>query len=248
VVTGAAIVLAACGATSTASSPTATTALPNGTVFDLAVPAETAALRLVDQSGRTVTLSSLVGKSVVLVDFLTLCQEICPLTSANVSAVASAVEKAGLASDVRILEVTVDPQRDDVAHLAAYQKLFGARSDWQLLTGAPADVAALWRSFGVATEHRPLTADAKAKDWLTGKALTYDVDHQDVVIVIGPDGHERWLVNGTPSVTAPSAVPSTLQSFLSGEGLAHESSPPDPSWTASDVEAAIAYVTGRHVS
>ena len=118
---------------------------------------------------------------------------------------------------------------------------------WQFLTGQPADVAALWKSFGVATERKDLDEEPAAKDWLTGKPLTYDIDHQDVVIVIGPDGHERWLVNGTPSVTTPSGVPPTLQSFLSDEGLKNESAPADPSWTAADVEAALTYVTGTQI-
>jgi protein SCO1/2 len=245
---GVSLALAACGGSVvTTSSPTASASLPNGTVFDLAVPAATSSLPFVDQSGRTVTLASFVGKTVVLVDFLTLCQEICPLTSANMAGVASAVDKAGLTGDVTILEVTVDPERDDVAHLSAYQKLFGARPNWHFLTGRPTDVAALWKAFGVATERKPLTGAPAAKDWLTGRALTYDVDHQDVVIVIGPDGHERWLVNGTPSIPGPSAVPSTLQSYLSDDGLANESAPPDPSWTVADVDAAIAYITGRRL-
>jgi protein SCO1/2 len=244
----AAALLVSCGSAPVAvSTQSARPAPSNGTTFDVAVPASTASLPLVDQSGRSVTLGSLVGKTVVLVDFLTLCQEICPLTSANMSRVASAVDRAGLAGEVTIAEVTVDPERDDVAHLGAYQKLFGARPGWQFLTGKPADVAALWKSFGVATERKPLSDSPGSHDWLTGTALTYDVDHQDVVIVIGPDGHERWLVNGTPSVSAPTSVPSTLQSFLSDEGLANESAPQDPSWTAADVEEAITYVTGHRV-
>ena len=35
-------------------------------------------------------------------------------------------------------------------------------------------------------------------------------------------------------------MPSTLQSFLTADGRANESAPPDPSWTPADVEAAVA--------
>jgi hypothetical protein len=77
--------------------------------------------------------------------------------------------------------------------------------------------------------------------------LTYDVEHQDIVIVIGPDGHERWLVDGTPRVPGPSSVPAPMQSFLSADGRANMTAAPDPSWTPQDVEAAIAYVTGHPV-
>jgi len=243
-----AVILTACGAGPVAAPRSSATPTPtNGTVLDVAVPTGTASLPLVAEDGRTVTLASFVGKTVVLVDFLTLCQEICPLTSANMAAVSAAVEKAGLSQDVMILETTVDPWRDDVAHLEAYQKLFGAVPHWSFLTGSPADIAALWKSFGVATERNVITEKPAPKDWYTGAPLTYDIDHQDVVIVIGPDGHERWLVNGTPSISAPSTVPSTLQSFLSADGLANESAPPDPAWTAADVEAAVAFVTGHSI-
>jgi len=242
-----ALLLTACSSSGVSVGPTTAPTPSSGTVFDLAVPPATASLRLVDETGRTFTLASLAGKTVVLADFLTLCQEICPLTSANLAAVAAAVRTTGLSQDVVVLEVTVDPGRDDVTHLAAYQKLFGAQPGWSFVTGAPADIDALWKSFGVATERRTITERPAPKDWLTQADLTYDIDHQDVVIVLGPDGHERWLINGTPAVREPSAVPSTLQRFLSEDGLANETAPPDPSWTPVDVEAAITYVTGHRV-
>ena len=244
-------ILAACGSApsgpaasvSGSSRPTPT----SGTAFDVAAPAEIASLPLVDQSGRVVTLASLRGKTVVLADFLTLCQEICPLTSANLRLVDDAISRSGLTGSVQLLEVTVDPQRDTPARLTAYQKLFGARPGWSFVTGTTPQVAALWKQLGVAYERKPEPAAKAPSDWLTGRPLTYDVDHQDVVIVIGPDGHERWLVNGTPHVSTPGAVPPKLQGFLNDDGLANESAPADPSWTPEDVEQAIAFVTGHPV-
>jgi len=220
----------------------------SGTAFDVAVPAEVANLPLLDQSGRIVTLASLKGKTVVLADFLTLCQEICPLTSANLRLVDDAVSRSGLTGSVQLLEVTVDPERDTPARLTAYQKLFGARPGWSFATGTTAQITALWKQFGVAYERTPEPAGDAPADWLTGRPLTYDVDHQDVVIVIGPDGHERWLVNGTPHVSTSEAVPPTLQGFLNDDGLANETAPADPSWTPADVEQAIAFVSGHPVS
>jgi cytochrome oxidase Cu insertion factor (SCO1/SenC/PrrC family) len=228
-----------------AGAPSASSVSPKptgGTLFDLAVPERTAAIPLVDESGRTVTLASLRGKTVVLVDFLSLCQEVCPLTSANVREVSQALDADHLSGDVRILEATVDPERDTPHRLAAYQKLFGARPDWSLVTGSPADIAALWKSFGVAFERTPTTATPPPTDWLTGAPVTYDVDHQDVVIVIGPDGHERWLIDGTPKISSPAAVPPSLQSFLNDDGHANETAPADPTWTVADVVSAVQYV------
>jgi protein SCO1/2 len=47
----------------------------------------------------------------VFTDFLTLCQEICPLTSANYASLQSRLDKAGMSSDVELVELTVDPAR-----------------------------------------------------------------------------------------------------------------------------------------
>jgi protein SCO1/2 len=237
------LALSLVGCSSTAPSTTSAVPKPtDGTVFDLAVPDTTAALPLVDQAGRTVTLASLHGKTVVLVDFLSLCQEVCPLTSANVREVSEALDAAHLSDKVQILEATVDPQRDTATRLSAYQKLFGAKPNWSFITGRPADIATLWKSFGVAYDRTPTTETPAPKDWLTGAPLTYDVDHQDVVVVIDPDGHERWLVDGTPKISSPSSVPSSLQTFLNDDGHANETAPADPSWTAADVVSAVRYV------
>ena len=54
-------------------------------------------------------------------DVMTLCQESCPLDTANVVAAARPVERAGLDSKVVFLSITIDPGRDTVAQLAAYR-------------------------------------------------------------------------------------------------------------------------------
>jgi len=239
----AAIAVGLVGCSTATPAPTPPVRTPaNGTTLDVAVPAATAALPLVDQSGRTVTLASLQGTTVVLVDFLSLCQEVCPLTSANVREVSDALDAAHLSGEVRILEATVDPARDTPPRLAAYQKLYGARPNWSFLTGTTADMAALWKSFGVGYQKTSTTATPPPQDWMTGAPLTYDVDHQDVVIVIDSHGHERWLVDGTPRIAAPSSVPTPLQSFLNEDGHRNETAPADPTWTAADVVSAVQYV------
>jgi cytochrome oxidase Cu insertion factor (SCO1/SenC/PrrC family) len=229
--------------TSTAASQTPTT----GSVVDVAVPAAVANLDLVDQSGQRVTLASLRGKTVVLADFLSLCQEVCPLTTANLRSVVDAVRRAGMTGDVQVLEVTVDPQRDRPARLKAYQHLFGAEPNWSFATGRASDVAALWKWFGVAYSRTEEPAGPPPRDWLTGRPLTYDVDHQDVVFVLGSDGNERWFVDGMPNSSGSAAPPAPLQTFLNADGRHNQTAPADPSWTAADVEQALSYVTGQPI-
>ncbi len=226
--------------------PSGSPSLPAGTPLDRPVPAEVANLALVDQDGRTLTLASLRGKTVVLTDFLTLCQEICPLTSANFDTARKLVAKAGLSDQVVFLEGTVDPARDTPARLLAYQKIFGVAPNWKFFTGTPKDLAALWKFFGIYHEKVAEGSGPPPTDWLTGRPLTYDVSHQDVVVVLGPDGHERWLVDGTPD-TSGVTPPTTLAKFLNHEGQQNLNKPSDPSWTAADLVAAIGAVTGKQI-
>ena len=233
-------------ASSTSASPSTGPTPTVGTTLDLAVPDAVSSIELTNQDGQKVTLASLHGKTVVLTDFLTLCQEICPLTSANYGVLQRNVATAGLGNDVVFVEATVDPARDTVARLAAYQKLYGAQPNWEFLTGTEAQIAALWKGFAI--DYSKVPGDKPyPTDWLTGKPLLYDVDHQDVVFVLGPDGHRRWLVQGSPD-TQGVKPPTTLLKFLNDSGVKNLASPEAPSWTVADVEQGIAYVTGKPIS
>jgi cytochrome oxidase Cu insertion factor (SCO1/SenC/PrrC family) len=234
---------AACGSSGSASAhPTPT----NGTTFDETVPPAIANLALTNQDGRTVTLASLLGKTVVLSPSLTLCQEICPLISANFRIADDDVRAAGLASSVEFLEVTVDPQRDNQAHLKAYQGLFGAQPNWQFLGGTPAQIAAFWNAFHLSYGRVANEPGPPPRDWLTGAPLTYDVDHENVVYVLRPNGHMAWLVDASPDVKG-SPVPSRLEQFLSDVGHHNQTAVSGPSWDVSDVLQAVTYVTGKKI-
>ena len=91
--------------------------------------------------------------------FLSLCQDECPLVTGAFIALQRDVRAAGLAHRVVFVEATVDPGRDTVARLAAYQKEFGA--DWDLWTGTPANIAAFWKPFGVDVPDRARGAAAE---------------------------------------------------------------------------------------
>lgn len=218
----------------------------NGTTFDEAVPAAIRQLAFRDQDGKTVTLASLTGKTVVLSPTLTLCQEICPLISANFGLADRDVRAAGQTNSVEFVEVTVDPQRDNQAHLKAYQGLYGAQPNWEFLGGTPAQVAQFWNAFHLSYGHEPNPPGPTPHDWLTGAPLTYDVDHQNVVYVLRPNGHMAWLVEATPWVNG-ATIPTKLEKFLSAEGQHNRTSVVSPSWDVPDVLQAITYVTGKPI-
>lgn len=246
--TAGAFLLAACAAapvppgTPTAAGSGAAQPTPaTGDVLDLSIPAGVRALPLLDQDGRTVTLDSLRGRTVVVTPSLTLCQEICPLTTANLGAAQRAVADSGLTAAVTFLEVTVDPQRDDQAHLKAYQQLFGAQPDWEFLRGSAAQIAAFWDAFHLSYARVANEPGAAPRDWLTGARLTFDVSHQNIVYVLAADGHIRWLVDAAPDA-AGAPLPDRLRTFLSGQGLHNYASPDSASWTPAELEEAIGYV------
>jgi protein SCO1/2 len=239
------------------SSPSATAAADSasasahatpsaGTTLDLPVPTAVASIEFTDQDGKQVSLASLHGKTLVISPNLTLCQEFCPLISANLRDVVQAVKAAGLQNQVQVLEVTVDPQRDDLKHLKAYQKLFGVEPNWKFLRASPSNIAAFWRAFHLSYGKADDAPGVAPHDWLTGAPLTYDVDHQNVVYVVGPDGHIQWLIDAAPYLNG-AAIPAVLEKFLNREGKSNQSNLPHPNWTAQDVEQALSYVTGKPI-
>jgi cytochrome oxidase Cu insertion factor (SCO1/SenC/PrrC family) len=235
--------LAACGSSSGSSRPVPS----NGTTLDLTVPTSIEDLPLRDENGRPVTLSSLHGKTVVLSPSLTLCQEICPLISANFGVADRDVRAAGLTSSVEFVEVTVDPQRDDQTHLKAYQGLYGEQPNWEFLGGTPAQIAAFWNAFHLSYGRVAEDPGPPPRDWLTGAPLTYDVDHENVVYVLRPNGHIAWLVDSTPWVNG-AQIPPKLEKFLSETGRHNQTSVAQTSWDVPDVLQAIRYVTGKQIS
>jgi len=220
-----------------------------GTTMDRPLPADVAAVPLRDASGHRVTLASLAGKTVVVSDSMTLCSEDCPLDTANVTSAARSTDAAGLTGDVEFLTITVDPRRDDSHHLRAYRKLYDPRdalSNWRLLTGTPAQIARLWKFFGVYF-HRVPPDQPPDHDWLTGRRLSYDVEHDDAVLVLDPQGHERFVITGHAHVADRSAVPDRMRSFLSPAGHRHLDRPDAATWTTADVVQAVGWLTGHRV-
>jgi cytochrome oxidase Cu insertion factor (SCO1/SenC/PrrC family) len=236
--------LAACSGVSSGSianmNVSAAKQAPNGrgTEFDMPLRNSAGVVPLVNQLGVQTSLGALNGKYVVIAPFLTICQEVCPMVSANFGRISLAVLKAGLDKKIALIGLTVDPQTDTPTRLRAYQNIFGARSNWSFYTGKATDVSKVFGALGVAFEKRMLTAaeiKAGAEDWLTGKVVDHDVTHQDLVVIIGPDGHEKWLEQGIAN-TEGTAIPEPLNKYLSSDGRKNLYSPdPMDSWTNNDV-------------
>lgn len=215
-----------------------------GTRVSLTVPGSIRTAPLIDSHGHRTSLAAWSGKIVVLTDFLTLCQEICPLTSANFRQLVESVRAAGLTHDVEFVELTVDPERDTPQRLRAYQQLIGQGRNWALLTGSSATISQLWRHFGV--DVQKTSADSAARDWWTHRPLTYDVDHTDAVIFLDQKGKERFLIDGAPN-TGGHAPPAALRHMLDAKGRRNLARPSAMAWTVPQALGVIGWLAGRKV-
>ncbi len=204
-------------------------------------PRHVPSLRLIDDHGRPVALSAWRGKWVVLAPSLTLCHEVCPVTTGALISLTTELRHAGFAGRVVVAEATVDPWRDSPARLRAFRRLTGI--DFELLTGTPDEVHRLWRFFGVSYK-RVAQGSSPDIDWLTHKPESFDVQHSDALFFLDPAGQERIAVDGAADVGGK--LSPALRGLLNDQGrqnLGHPSLP----WTAAEAFDDIYYLMGRQL-
>ena len=219
-----------------------------GSYLSQVIPSKILNISLQAADGHKFTLASLKGKTVLITNFLTSCQEICPMTTANMQKIADKVDAAKASKDVVILEITVDPLRDTPARMKAYQALFGS-TNWTLATGSTIDVSALWNYFGAPATRQAFSADelkTMPKDWQTGKANAYDMVHSDLVIALDKQSRWVWLDLGSPK-TSDGKVPSILKKYLTADGLRNLAKPEEPSWSVATAVAALAAISQLNI-
>jgi len=206
------------------------------------VPNSLLDLPLTDQLGRQTSLASYSGKVVMLVPFLTLCHEICPLTTGNLLQVQTALGAAHLQDRVQIVELSIDPARDDTARLAAYANLTGA--SWELVTESPATLDAIAKFFGFAHWRAPVDADA-APDWLTGQTLSYDVDHSNGYVLINGSGTQIFSTGAAPAFRG--TLTPTLRRYLSDTGVHNLLDPPSTAWSTQTALTELSWALGTPI-
>ncbi|HEY6455268.1 MAG TPA: SCO family protein [Steroidobacteraceae bacterium] len=140
-----------------------------------------------DADARAVSAEDYRRKIVLLYFGYTSCPDVCPTTLAKLS---QAVQSLGpQASNVRVLFVTVDPQRDTAAHLKSYVSYFGRqfvglRGDDQALTE-------LTRRYRVTYSMDPPDRNGN-----------YSVEHSSAVFIFDQTGHPRLLAQSTDTANA----------------------------------------------
>jgi protein SCO1/2 len=148
-----------------------------GGVLDPPRPAPDFTLRAQDRG--EFRLSRYRGDVVVLTFGYTFCPDVCPTTLAELAQVRERL--GGAAKRLRVVFVTVDPERDSLERLRAYTRAFD--STFVGLTGTPDQLASVWKAYGVVAQKRVVP----------GTAAAYLVDHSAFVYVIDPEGRLRLM-------------------------------------------------------
>jgi len=143
--------------------------------FDPAHPAPD--FSLPGSDGSEVTLARYRGKVVLLTFGFTYCAAVCPTTLATLAQARSKLGKA--ADSVQVIFVTVDPARDDAAHMRDYLKAFDRA--FIGATGTPDALAAVREKYGVTAVKR-------------GTGPDYAMDHTSSIFLIDRDGKLRAMM------------------------------------------------------
>jgi protein SCO1/2 len=129
---------------------------------------------------RAVTAGDYRGKIAMLYFGYTHCPDICPATLSNLAQVLQTLGPQ--ANDVRVLFVSVDPDRDDLASLKSYVQAFAPQIDG--LRGSDNEIAKLARRYRVL-----YSVEKNGQD--------IEVRHSDSVFLFDRDGHAREVMTTT---------------------------------------------------
>lgn len=130
--------------------------------------------QLTDTSGRGFTRRDLLGAPTLVFFGFTHCPDVCPTTLLTLAQVRHRAALAGLAG-LRVLFISVDPQRDTPPQLGLYVHAFDPQ--FQGLTGDPQTIRRLAANFGVAVNR----VDLPGGD--------YTMDHSAVVFALDATAH-----------------------------------------------------------
>lgn len=139
----------------------------------------------VNQYGRTITQKDMEGKIYVCKSFFTTCKSICPIMNTEMTRV---YKTFGNRDDFKILSLTVDPETDSVAQLAAHAKNYGVSDDkWWFVTGSKKDLYELTRKSLLLTVEE---GDGGPDDFI----------HTQNFALIDKEKHIRGFYDGTDSI------------------------------------------------
>lgn len=147
--------------------------------------------------GQPFKLSELRGRTVVLTFLYTHCPDVCPAIAGRL---ALANQRLGeRASKVAFVSVSVDPEGDTPASVAAFSDEHGltALGDrWRYAIGSRLELAPVWQAYGIGASPQP-AALAALRPNPNGPPI---IDHNAVLYLIDAQGRERTLLDQDTTV------------------------------------------------
>ena len=128
-------------------------------------PAPPFALR--DAHGRTVRLADLRGRAVLLTFVYSHCPDVCPLIVARLH---DALARARGTGRARVVAISVDPAGDTPRAVRAFVAARDMRRRMSYLIGSRAQLAPVWRAYGVGVRGTPESRE------VGHTALVYGID------------------------------------------------------------------------
>jgi protein SCO1 len=145
-------------------------------------PKPLADFQLTDENGQPYTRAQLTAAPTLVYFGFTRCPDVCPTTLVRLAQ----IRRQAALPALRVLFVSIDPQRDTPAVLGRYVHAFDAA--FHAATGAPAEIERVARNFGVAVSRIELPGG------------DYTMDHSAVVFLVARAG---LVAIFTPPFEAP---------------------------------------------
>jgi cytochrome oxidase Cu insertion factor (SCO1/SenC/PrrC family) len=138
---------------------------------------------LTDQDGRTVSLASLAGRTVVLTFLDPVCTSDCPLIAQELRLTDQMLGTS--AGPVEMVAVVANPLYTSTAATTAFDRQEGLNhlANWTYLTGSLSRLHQVWNDYGVQIQVTPAGAM---------------VAHGDIVYIIDKSGHTREILDSDP--------------------------------------------------
>jgi len=191
-------ILSGCGgsthsatAGSTGSQPTLALDAPS----QLSPPRGAPAISLRDSLGHRVTPSQYRGKAVLLTFIYDHCPDICPLIVSNLH---NALGMLGAqAAKVQVIAVSVDPKGDTPATVKAFVAAHEMTGRMEYLIGSLAQLAPVWRVWGVAVQATPDSRE------VGHSAFVYGISASGKATALYPANLKpQWIAHDVPILAA----------------------------------------------
>ncbi len=146
---------------------------------------------LADQFGRAAESGDYRGRVVLLTFLYTHCPDVCPIVTGQLRKASEALEDE--ASEIAIVAVSVDPERDTVEAALDYSDKWRMSDRWEYLVGSRNELREVWAAFYV----DPVEIDLKGE---SGEAQTGGDPPAGSVDALRQDLRERYLVTHSAPV------------------------------------------------